>query len=255
MTDTLKKYIAIAGILAALIVAFSVWKFASAYTRSTGVTSGSFSALGEGKVTAIPDVAEFSFSVITEDGKDIAALQNENVGKTNKAIAFLKDKGVDSKDIRTSQYSLNPRYETCSPSATRSCPPPAIVGYSIVQSVSVKVRDFTKIGDILAGVVGQGVNSVSELRFTVDDPIGLQNEARAKAIENAKERARVVARAGSFRIGRIISIEDGYTPVYPMYDRLQAGGAEVKNISPTPPTIEPGSQELTVQVVIRYEID
>lgn len=258
MTENIKKYSLIAGLIIALLLTVAVWRFADAYSKSIEPTSfRSFTAQGEGKVVAIPDVAEFTFSVITQGGRDITALQEENNTKVNRAINYVKDKGVEAKDITTSQYSLEPRYQYCNPGINGGvCPPASIVGYTISQTVAVKVRDFSKTGDILSGIVNEGVNSVSQLTFTVDDPIGLQNEARAKAIENAKERAKVIARAGGFRVGRLLVIEDGSQPYYPtpVYGR---GESTVANdaLKATPPVIEAGSQDITVNVVLRYEID
>lgn len=258
MNENTKKYTLIAGLAIALLATIALWRFADAYSKSIQPSSfRSFSAQGEGKVVAIPDVAEFTFSVITEGGRDITALQEDNNTKVNRAINYVKGKGVESKDVTTSQYTVEPRYQYCNSGLNGgTCPPPSIVGYRIAQTVSVKLRDFSKTGEVLSGIVNEGVNSVSQLSFTVDDPIGLQNEARAKAIENAKERASVIARAGNFRIGRLLVIEDGSIPYYPTYARPEMGGAANDALkAATPPVIEAGSQEIKVNVVLRYEID
>ena len=211
----------------------------------------------EGKITAVPDIAEFSFSVLTQGGVDIAKLQKENTEKMNKAIAFLKEKSVDSKDIKTENYNLEPRYQNynCfnqSNDGIEPCPPPEIIGYAITQSVSVKVRDFNKIGDIFSGIVVSGANSVSQLQFTIDNPEKLQNLAREKAIENAKEKAELLAKAGDFNIGRLLGIdENSYSP--PIYYRSLKAEALDADTSISP-TIEAGSQEIKMSVNLRYEI-
>ena len=97
------------------------------------------------------------------------------------------------------------------------CPPPEIVGYSITQTVSVKVRNFEKIGDLLSGIVDNGANSVSGISFTVDNSTKLENEARKNAMTEAKEKAKAVAEAGGFRLGRLLSVEEGGQ--YPTYYR------------------------------------
>ncbi|MBI4094576.1 MAG: SIMPL domain-containing protein [Candidatus Liptonbacteria bacterium] len=209
---------------------------------------------GEGKVVAVPDVARFTFSTITQGGLDIAALQAENTSKVNKAIAFVKSNGVDAKDIRTESFNLEPRYQYFScPRTGGPCPPPEIVGYTARQTVSIKVRDFAKIGALLSGVVENGANSVSQLSFTIDDPFAVENEARAEAIAKAQEKAKAVARAAGFRIGRLISVDEGYTPIFRTFDKAEAlgfGGAAPA----AAPSIEPGSQEVMVTVTLRYEI-
>jgi hypothetical protein len=224
--------------------------------------------VGEGKVVAIPDVAVFSFSVITEGGKDIASLQSQNTGKVNKAIEFVKSKGVEAKDIQTKGYNLSPRYQysSCrevSPisangmeiSAGKVCPPAEIVGYTITQTVQVKARDFANVGNILSGVISQGVNNVSQLSFQIDDPSVVQEQARDQAIQKAKARAEKVADAAGFRLGRLISVDEGYAP-YRVYNSMleSSAGYASDQKAPAVPTIEPGSQEITVDVTLRYEI-
>ena len=255
MTEKIKNYLGVAIIISILILAISAWSYVNSYSKVIEPGSfRSFSVSGEGKVVAVPDVAEFDFSVITEGGKNIATLQKENTEKMNKAIAFIKSKGVDAKDIKTQNYSLTPRYQYFDCSKVGGvCPPPKIVGYTVTQNVDVKVRDFAKLGDLLSGVVESGANSVSGLSFTVDDSTKIESEARAKAITEAKEKARSVAEAGGFRLGRLISIEEsGQPPIIPFYKYAPlpyGAGGDVAS-----PEIEPGSQDVVVNVMMRFEI-
>lgn len=251
-------------VLTMLAFAYSAFIYAGAYADSIQPGSyRSFSVSGEGKVTAVPDIASFTFSVITEGGKDLGALQKENTEKMNKAIDFIKENDVEAKDIKTSNYSLNPRYQyfDCSrvfsaDSSVKPCPPPEIVGYTINQTVSVKIRDFAKIGEIMSGVVSVGANNVSQLSFGIDDQTMVEAGARSEAIMKAKAKAKMVAQAGGFKLGKLIAIEEGsnyYRPI--MYsakamDAVGMGGAEM---APAP-AIEAGSQDVTVSVTLRYEI-
>lgn len=261
MSDKLKNYLGWAVIIGLLVLAGAVWRYVGAYERSIQPSSfRSFAVSGEGRVVVVPDIARFTFSVITEGGTDIGKLQTDNTAKINQAISFLKDQSVDVKDIKTENYNLSPRYQNviCNPranEATRVCPPPLIVGYAINQSVSVKIRkdNFGKIGDVLTGVIRQGANNVSQLNFTVDDKTLAENEARAQAIAEAKVKARTVAKAADFSLGKLLSIneDDGYdaSKIYSLEaSRGRAAAA-------TAPVIEPGSQEIRVNVTLRYEID
>src|SRR3989344_4004979 len=163
MDKKIKNYFGMGALVSMVILAISSLIFANIYSKSIEPSSyRSFSVSGEGKVVAVPDVAQFSFSVITEGGKNIGDLQQENARNTNNAIALLKDSGVEDRDIKTTSYSLQPMYQYFScpvgkNSSAKPCPPPEIVGYSINQTVSVKIRDFEKAGEILAGVVQSGV--------------------------------------------------------------------------------------------------
>lgn len=258
----IRDVVGAAKIIVLLALAYSAVSYVSTYSKSIEPSSfRSFTVQGEGKIVAIPDIARFTFSVITQGGTDIAALQQQNTAKVNGAIEFVKSKGVEAKDIKTEHFGLDPRYQTYNcprhlieTGDAEPCPPPTIVGYTVEQTVSVKVRDFAKIGELLSGVVSRGANSVSQLSFTIDDPTALENEARAKAITQAKEKAESVARAGGFKLGRILSIQEGgVVPVYRAFESKALGfGGGIASLPV--PAIEPGSQEVTVVVSINYEI-
>ena len=263
MDVRIKNILAGAAALAVLVLAYAAVAYVGAYSSSIQPGSyRSFSVTGEGRVTAIPDVARISFSVVTEGGKDIAALQKTNTEKMTKAIAFVKARGVDAKDIKTEGYSLQPRYQNYScdlrSSGTGVCPPAEIVGYTIRQSVAVKVRDFANTGAILSGVVDNGANEVYGPSFVIDDPSKAQDEARAEAMAKAQAKAASIARAGGFGLGRLLGISEGGYPG-PYYDKfaveggMGAGGAMSAPAAPAP-TIEPGSEDVTISVMLQYEI-
>lgn len=268
MNERIKNFVGIAIVIGALALGYAAVEYSDAFSKSIQPSSfRSFTARGEGKVIAVPDVAQFTFSVITQGGTDIARLLRENTEKVNRAIAFVKSNGVDPKDVKTQGYNLEPRYQyfNCPTPLVfpnrpepQPCPPPEITGYTITQTVLVKVRDFGKIGETVGGVVDNGANSVSQLSFAVDDESAFESEARNKAIAQAKEKAKEIAKAGGFRVGRLLGIdESGYIPYYGDYFDGRGGGgiAPLAAEKAAPPVIEPGSQEITVNVVLRYEIE
>ena len=95
---------------------------------------------GEGKVTGIPDVATINVGLITEK-TDVQSAQKENTTKMNQMIVDLKKLGVASTDIQTSDYNIYPQYDYTNGKQV-------LQGYQVTQSVTVKIRDLTKIGDI-----------------------------------------------------------------------------------------------------------
>lgn len=260
MDEGAKKILIVGKVILMLILAYGIISYVNSYSRSVQPSSfRSFSVSGEGKVVAVPDIAQFTFSVIVQGGKDIAFLQKENTEKVNKAIEFVKNNGVDAKDIKTQSYNLEPRYQyfDCSSiikGEARSCPPPEIAGYTITQVVSIKVRDFSKIGQLLAGAMENGANSVSQLSFTIDDLTALENQARAEAISKAKSKAEAIAKAGKFRLGKLISIEESGLIPPPIY-RFSATESVKDGIQTLAPNIEPGSQEVSVSMILKYEIE
>ncbi|MCH7828501.1 SIMPL domain-containing protein [Patescibacteria group bacterium] len=250
---TLKNYLLLTVIGTLIVFGLSIVWFVASYSKATEPASfRSFQVLGEGSVTTIPDIAQFSFGVITQGGIDLAVTQEENTREVNAAIAFLKEQNIEEKDISTKAYQVSPRYQyyICN-GENGPCPPAEIVGYTVQQTVQVKVRDFSVIGGLLAGVVENGANSVSQLSFTIDDPTQVQNEARAKAIKKAKEKAQAIAEAGGFKVGRLLSIQESFSPSFG-YVTLESSRGEAP--SPPAPSIEPGSQEVSVVMTLKYEI-
>jgi len=277
MTQNIKNILGIAAALAVLALGYAALSYVNAYSKVIEPSSfRSFSVSGDGKATAIPDIATFSFQVITEGGTDVAALQAQNTAATNKVIAFVKAQGVADKDIQTEYYNVDPRYQTyncvtspimyspvsgavsgaSSGAAVKPCPPASIAGYTVTQSVNVKMRDFTKIGDIMGGVVTNGANQVGSLSFTIDDPTQVSDQARAQAIAHAQAEAQAIAAAGNFKIGRLLTIQDGNPS--PIYSYAANSAVDMKALAvpaAASPTIQAGSQEVDVTVTMQYEIE
>ncbi len=259
MNTLLKNLLGIVLIGTLAVGSYVLFQVANVYDRSSEPTNfRSFTVSGDGKASGTPDVAEFSFQVITEGGTDVAKLQSDNATKMNKAIEFIKKQGVVAADIKTEQYSINPRYQTvaCDYGSGKVCPPAEIAGYTVQQGASIKVRDFKLISSLLSGVVQNGANSVSQINFIIDNPTATENLARAEAFKKAKEKAEGMAKAGGFRIGRLLDISEWTS--YPTYYGRGVGGGMMdmaKAEAAVAPTIEAGSQEVNITVSLKYEIE
>jgi len=217
-------------------------------TVNTQEPQNRFSVSGEGRVSAAPDIALMSFGVTTERST-VAQATKENTAKMNAVIAAVKSKGVADKDIRSTQYQLNPVYEY--PVGGRAY----IRGYSISQMVEVKMRDFDTIGDVVAAATDVGANQAGSLQFTIDKPEDLQAVARKEAIEKAKAKAKEIADESGLRLGRLMNVSEGGntpTPV-PMYAKAYAMDA-MSESAPTP-DIQAGEQEIVVNVTLTYEVE
>lgn len=253
MDTRIKNYLGMTIIFVLVVIAIASAVYVNSYTNSIGPGSlRSFSVSGEGEVTVVPDVAQFSFGVITEGGTNIGTLRDNNTQKANAIIEFVKEQGVADEDIETSSYSVSPRYQhfNCGP-MSGPCEPSQIVGYTITQRISVDVHDFETIGTLLSGVVDAGANNVNGPNFTIDDPEQARAEARAEAIEKAQKKAQETAEAAGFRVGKLLSInEGGYTPygLGSAENSIQFDGAA------SAPRIEPGTQDVQVTVNLQYEI-
>lgn len=206
------------------------------------------------EVQAKPDLALTSFSVVNE-AKTVQEAIMLNTEKMNAVINFIKEQGVEAKDLKTTTFTIYPRYEWTK--ETGSYPYPegrrVLVGYEVHQSLQVKIRDMEKIGAIIGGATRAGANQVGDLTFTIDKQEELKNQARQEAITKAKAKAEELASQLGVRLARIIDFrEDGVTPRYYDYALEKAvglgGGGEA-------PQIEIGENEIKVTVSISYEIN
>lgn len=273
--EKIKIGIKAAKALGLLLAAIGVFIYAGSYADSIVTASPSISVTGVGKVVAKPDVARFTLAVQTEGGKDVASLRKTNDDTSNKIIDFLKAQGVPKEDIKTINYSMRPRYQNyncrnvglptpivdsavsaVSYAPTQVCPPSEVVGYTFNNTIEVTIRDFEKkdLSGLLAGVVKNGATNVSQLNFELDDPTAARSLAKAEAIKKAQTEARRLAREGNISLGRILSIEEYGSPIY--YSGMSVmgkGGAEPMAVD-TAPAIEPGSQDISVTVNVRYAL-
>ncbi len=226
------------------------------YVGAGVMPANTIAVTGQGEVFAIPDIAEFSFSV-TELGATTAVAQEKAAVKINKALAYLEDEGIEEKDIKTIGYSAYPKYEysqgVCGPTY---CPPgkQVLQGYEVTQTISVKVRNTNKAGDLLTGVGGAGVQQVSGINFTVDDIEAVKAEAREKAIADAKAKAEVLRKDLGVRLVRIVSFNEyGSEPPMPYY--YGKGGVAMDAVeSRVAPDVPAGENKIVSTVNIVYEI-
>jgi uncharacterized protein YggE len=209
-----------------------------------------------GEATAVPNIASISFS-IQEKADTVEAAQTAATEKTNAALAFLKDSGIEEKDIKTVAYNVTPTYKYQQPCYSGVCPDyrePEITGYEVWQTVEVKVRDTKKTGEVLQGLGNLSVGNIYGPNFTVDDDEAVKASAREDAIKKAKEKARLLAKDLGVNLGRVVSFYEnsGY---YPMYDSMAYGkGGDMMEVAAPAPELPVGETETTVSISITYEI-
>jgi uncharacterized protein YggE len=224
----------------------------------TAMPSNVISVSGDGEAFAIPDVAMFTFSA-SATGKDVDDAQKQVTKIIEAALGKVKELGVDSKDVKTTDYSANPKYEYINGVCTSGgvCKPSTqnLIGYEVSQTIAVKVRKVDDAGKILGAIGGTGVTNVSGLSFTVDDQTAIEREAREKAIAKAKVKAEELAKDLGVSLVRIVSFnENGAMPMFYKADMISArdmGGAMTEAASVPLPM---GQNKVTSNVTITYEI-
>jgi uncharacterized protein YggE len=203
-------------------------------------------ARGVGLVKGTPDTLRVVLGVETRSaGAQDALAQNND--KANALIKTLKDKGVEAKDIQTSQLSINPEYDN---QGRR------ITGYQVDNHVTATIHDLGGAGSLIdaaAAAVGDAVR-VQSIGFSIDDDSALKAEARTQAVHLAQLQAEQMAKAAGVKLGaiRLISEVPANSPT-PYYDAVgRTAGPGMAAAAPAP--VEPGQQELSLTVDVVWDI-
>lgn len=241
--------------LLALFLLVTTWD--AAFGRSVNDSWSTITVEGTGMTSMVPDTAQIGFTV-TESAGAVVTAQDAATKKVDAALAALKQLGIEEKDVKTVGYTVNPKYEYPQPCYSGVCPAvvssPRIVGYEVSQSVSVKVRDTAKAGDVLQALGSLEVQNISGPNFVIDDEDAVKNTARKEAIEEARAKAKELAKQLGVRLGKVVSFSEN-GGAYPMYDAYGKGGGEADmRAMSAAPTLPTGENETSVTVMITYEI-
>ncbi len=207
----------------------------------------------EGKVSATPDLATVTLGVVSQ-GVNAADVQEQNSKKVNKIIDFIKAQGITKDDISTSQFNVYPRYDYTNGKNE-------INGYEARQTISIKVKGVDKssdnLGKILSGATNNGANEVSGVALSFEDPDNLRQQARQQAIEKAKAKAQELAKTAGITLGKVVSVSESGNFDYPvpMYAGAgMGGGMALDSAKSVSPNVEPGSQDITAQMSVVFEV-
>ncbi|MEL6287650.1 MAG: SIMPL domain-containing protein [Pseudomonadota bacterium] len=242
----------------------SPWRAAAlAATLLTGATASTPVALAQdrtverpirhitvtatGRVSATPDIATISTGVETTGETAEQALE-ENSRAMRRVIARMRELGVPTRRIATENLSVRPNYDR-RPQRQQDVPTsPRIVGYTVTNSVRIRVDDIGDLGEIVDAVTRIGANRVGQIRFSVRNAESLRDRARERAVANARRRAELYVGATNARLGRVLMIREGsagFRPPQPMM-------MEARSARSVP--IARGEQELSASVTITWAL-
>jgi len=179
--------------------------------------SGTITMTGVGQVGIPPNMATIVLGV-DETGPTAAQALDQSIVRLQAIFAALATAGVAQGDMRTSQLSLQPRWQSQNSTADA---PLKITGYLAGNLLDVTVRDLNELGQIVDAMTNAGVNRIDGIRFAIADPKPLLDRARVLAVKEAIRKAAVHARAANIAVGDILSIEETGSVPNPNY-RVQA---------------------------------
>jgi uncharacterized protein YggE len=221
---------------------------------STQTTTGTSSSQqqgiwvsGEGKITAVPDIALINLGVEVQ-GEDVAVAQAEANETMEQVIQALKDLGINEEDIQTTYFNISQVTQWDYDKQDEN-----IIGYRVTNTVTVKVRQIDKVGEVIDAAVAAGGNliRISGITFSIDDPSSYYEQARTLAIGYAKAKAEQLASEAGINLGKITYMSEnsyfsGYNYVVGDFKATEA---------PSTTPISPGQLEITATVQIAYAID
>ncbi|MBM3204824.1 SIMPL domain-containing protein [Candidatus Uhrbacteria bacterium] len=200
---------------------------------------------GEGKITSPPTIGRADLGVYSE-AKDAASAQKDNAEKMNAIQSAMQKLGIKKEDMQTSGYHVGPKYDW-----TRG---QVITGYTVSQTLNVKIRDLNKVGEVLAQAGALGANQVNGVQFSIEDPAAAKQEARKKAIEDARAKANELAKSLGLKVARVVNFTEHTNDMPRPYPYMMDAVATKESAAPMAPDIQPGTTDIVSNVSVTFEI-
>jgi uncharacterized protein YggE len=198
------------------------------------------SVSGDATVSVPPDQALIDGGV-TSEAKTAREASDANNTAMGKVLLALKGAGIEEKDVQTSRLSLQPQ------SAPNKTGPNAIVSYRASNRVTVRLRDVTKVANVIDTLVSAGANEIGGINFVVSQASKLLDDAREQAVADARRKAEIYAKAAGVTLGAPLSISEQGGGPSPMPFRKMAIG-----MASTP--VAQGEETLAVTVSVSWAI-
>jgi uncharacterized protein len=204
------------------------------------VPPAAISVTGEATVSVPPDMAQIDGGV-TSEAKTAREASDANNTAMGKVLLALKGAGIEEKDVQTSRLQLQPQI------GSKSTGPSAISGYRASNRVTIRLRDVTRVASVIDTLVGAGANDIGGINFTVSNASKLLDEAREKAVDDARRKAEIYAKAAGVTLGAPLVISEEGSPG-PVFRAKMVGGMAASA------TVAQGEETLQVSVSVSWAI-
>ena len=242
MVDTTNR--AILAVAASLAASLSLTPARAQSVEPKPPAQARVIVVGEGSVTVAPDYARIRSGVST-NAKTVKEASDTNAKLMANIIATLVDAGIATKDIRTSEFSIEPVYASPTPSGG-----PKLSGYRVFNQVNVTIRQLSQVGDILDRLVKAGATDATNIAFLIANPEKTLDQAREVAVANARHKAELYARASGVNLGRVAWITESSDVVPALGVSIER--AKLASAERVP--IESGEDTITARVTVGFDI-
>ena len=161
----------------------------------------SITVSGQAEVRVAPSVVNLLVGVETLN-RSLPAAKAENDRRVQAVVQSMQALGVAPKDIQTDYIQVSPDYVTRDDTIT------VLRHYTVRKTVAITLNDVTKFERALSGALQSGANHVLDVQFLTADLRKYRNDARARAVQAAREKAELLARELTARVGKVISIHE-----------------------------------------------
>lgn len=205
-----------------------------------------FSVDGQGSASDVPDEATISFGV-TKNSSSVSDAQNQTNNSINAILEKLRQLGISDKDLKTTNYSVNPNYNF---EGTQK-----ITGYNVTQNIELKLKDIKNANKAIDTITGSGANLVGQIQFGFSQGAKekLEEKARKEAVGNAKQKAQSIAKVTGVRLGKIINIQES-SDNFPVPMALDVSRKTEEGTAQTT-EITPGENSIKINITLTYEIN
>ena len=241
--------LAVTGLLVVgLVVAAPALRWGTPAEAQAPVSAGAtryITVVGQGRTTVVPDIASLELGVQTS-AATVEEAMTTNTDTMDAILAALAEAGIADKDVQTSSYNIYLDEGYRGPEMASN---PV---YRVSNMVNVKVRDLETVGEVLDAAVTAGANQIWGVSFTVEDRTAAEEEARAKAVADARTRAEALAALAEVEVGEVLSISEIITGVIsPLYSGVamemsagMGGGG----------SIAPGELDYSTSIQVTYAL-
>jgi len=197
---------------------------------------------GKAKVSVVPDMATFTFA-IEGRGQELAVVKQDIDTRTAKLVQLCKSVGVDTKKITATEVSIRPQYNYQNKT---------FLGYAVTRTVNVTLTDLDNYSALVSGAIDAGITTIQNIVVDTSSRDDLQREALEAAVQDARDKAQIVARGAGVKLGKVVSIIEGGIPVEASSYRLL--GTEAAQIDGAA-VVEPGEISITAMVTVTFSLD
>ena len=204
----------------------------------------SITVTGKGELQVKPDTAQIQAGVVTTAATAATAL-DENSALMRRVLSGLTTFGIPATDVQTSNFSIIPQYHRPAPRTQEEA---RIIGYQVVNQVTVVVRALERLGEALDTLVRLGANQIHGVQFAVSNPAALLDQAWVAAVQEARRKAELLSQTAGAKLGRVLSIQETSAAMPRIAFARQAETAASVPIAP-------GSETLSVHLTIVFALE